>query len=198
MIIAGAIGNAVDRIFYTAEYLNYYDIKAGRYLTGVVDWIDFYGIWGFNFNIADSAVVVAAIMLIVYMIVVDIIDYQKKKNKEPKKSIDNEKVLSKTEQEQKEDFKINKIIFCAIALFLAGCAASTANTSNTALNVCLTQKANAAIQDGSAFTTPVKTLAQNISTTCLRQLALQKAGLSEESVTAATNVLNALKAAQSS
>ena len=83
-------------------------------------------------------------------------------------------------------------------MFLAGCAASEANTSTTALNVCLTQKANAAIQDGTAFTTPVKTLAQNMSTSCLKQLALQKAGLSEESLTAATNVLTALKAAQSS
>ena len=74
MIIAGAIGNAVDRIFYTVEYLNYFDGEAGRYLTGVVDWIDFYGIWKFNFNIADSAVVVAAFMLIIYMIVMEIID----------------------------------------------------------------------------------------------------------------------------
>ena len=107
MIISGAIGNAVDRIFYTAEYLNYFDAEAGRYLTGVVDWIDFYGIWGFNFNIADSAVVVAAIMLIVYMIVVDIIDYQKKKKKEPKKVEDNAKVLSKTEQEQNKYLQDN-------------------------------------------------------------------------------------------
>ena len=90
----------------------------------------------------------------------------------------------------------NKTIILATALLLAGCAASEANTSNTALNVCLTQKANAAIQDGSAFTTPVKTLAQNISKECLKKLALEKAGLSEESVTAATNVLAALNAAK--
>ena len=100
MIIAGAIGNAVDRIFYTVEYLNYYDIEAGRYLTGVVDWIDFYGIWKFNFNIADSAVVIAAFMLIIYMIVMEIIDYRKKKKLEPKSEADNTKVLSKTEQEK--------------------------------------------------------------------------------------------------
>ena len=93
---------------------------------------------------------------------------------------------------------MKKILTLATALLLVGCAAGEANTSNTALNVCLTTKANAAIQDGSAFTTPVKTLAKNISTACLKQLALEKAGLSEESVTAATNVLNALKAVQSS
>ena len=100
MIIAGALGNCIDRIFYSASYLNYIDPSTGKYITGVVDWIDFYGIWGFNFNIADSAVVVAAIMLIVYMIVTDIIDYTKKKKKEPKKVEDNTKVVSKTELEK--------------------------------------------------------------------------------------------------
>ena len=92
---------------------------------------------------------------------------------------------------------MKKILTLTTAVLLTGCAAQEANTSNTALNICLTQKANAAIQDGSAFTTPVKTLAQNISTECLKKLALEKAGLSEESVTAATNVLAALKAAKS-
>lgn len=100
MIISGALGNAIDRIFYSVNYLNYIDSSTGEYITGVVDWIDFYGIWGFNFNIADSAVVVAAIMLIIYIIVVDIIDYQKKKKLEPKKVEDNAKVISKTEQEK--------------------------------------------------------------------------------------------------
>ena len=91
---------------------------------------------------------------------------------------------------------MKKIIFSTTLLLLAGCAAQEANTSNTALNICLTQKANAAIQDGTAFTTPIKTLAQNISSACLKQLALEKTGLSEESLTAAQNVLAALKAAK--
>ncbi len=99
MIISGAIGNAIDRIFYTSEYLHQ---GVGGLATGVVDWIDFYGIWGFNFNIADSAVVVAAIMLIVYMIVTEIMAYIQKKKLEPKKEEDNVKVVSKTEQEKNE------------------------------------------------------------------------------------------------
>ena len=110
LIVAGAIGNAIDRIFYTVEYLNYVDPSTGKYITGVVDWIDFYGIWHFNFNIADSAIVVAAIMLIIYMIVVEIIEYRRKAKLEPKKEVDNTKVISKTEQEKNaylED-KMNK------------------------------------------------------------------------------------------
>ncbi len=107
LIIAGAIGNAVDRIFYTASYLNYIDPNTGKYITGVVDWIDFYGIWGFNFNIADSVIVVAAIMLIVYMIVTDIRDSIKKKKAAPKVVESNEKVISKTEQEKNKYLQDN-------------------------------------------------------------------------------------------
>ena len=97
LIIAGAIGNVIDRIFYSPEYLNYNGAR------GVVDWIDFYGIWGFNFNIADSCVVVAAFMLIIYMIVEEIKEYRAKKKlekEEPKNPKDNEKVLSQTELEK--------------------------------------------------------------------------------------------------
>ena len=107
MIISGALGNAIDRIFFSVEYLNYFDKDAGRYISGVVDWIDFYGIWGFNFNIADSAVVVAAFMLVIYMIVMEIIDYRKKKKLEPKTEEDNTKVLSKTEQEKNKYIEEN-------------------------------------------------------------------------------------------
>ena len=90
---------------------------------------------------------------------------------------------------------MKKLLIVGLALALSACN-TTANTSNTSLNTCLTQKAYASLNDGSLFTTEVKTLAKNISTACLRQLALEKAGLSEESVTAATSVLSALKAAQ--
>ena len=96
MILAGAFGNVIDRLFYTPEFL-------GNPVNGVVDWIDFYGVWKFNFNIADSAVVVAAFMLIIYMIVLEIIEYRKKSNEAPKeKKEDNTKVLSKTEKEKQQ------------------------------------------------------------------------------------------------
>ncbi len=96
MILAGAFGNVIDRLFYTPEFL-------GNPVNGVVDWIDFYGVWKFNFNIADSAVVVAAFMLIIYMIVLEIIEYRKKSKEAPKeKKEDNTKVLSKTEKEKQQ------------------------------------------------------------------------------------------------
>ena len=100
MIIAGALGNVVDRIFYSPEYLNYVN-GSGELARGVVDFIDFYGIWGFNFNVADSCVVVSAFMLIIYMIVTEIIDYRKRSKETPKaEKPKEEKVLSATEQEK--------------------------------------------------------------------------------------------------
>lgn len=93
MIISGAIGNSIDRIFYSSDYL-------ASTRTGVVDWIDFYGVWNFHFNVADIAVVLAAIMLIIYMIVMEIIDYRRKVKTEPKTIEENTKVMSKTELEK--------------------------------------------------------------------------------------------------
>lgn len=102
MIIAGALGNVIDRIFYSPEYLNYVN-SSGNLARGVVDFIDFYGIWGFNFNVADSCVVVAAFMMIIYVIVTEIIEYRKKLKLEKEKEtepVKEEKVLSATEQEK--------------------------------------------------------------------------------------------------
>lgn len=98
MVIAGAIGNAFDRLFYSANYLNYNGIS------GVVDFIDFYGVWKFNFNIADCSVVIAAFMLIIAMIIFDAKDSASKKQSLPKQETisNDEKLISKTEKEQLE------------------------------------------------------------------------------------------------
>ena len=88
MVVTGAIGNMIDRIFYGPEF-------------AVVDWIDFYWFWKFNFNIADCCVVIAAFMLIIYVIVMEVKDYLEKRKKEGVQV----KQLSKTEQERLEQQK---------------------------------------------------------------------------------------------
>ena len=69
LVITGAVGNMIDRIFYGPEH-------------AVVDWIDFNWFWAYNFNIADSCIVVAAFMLIIYLIVLEVKDYRAKKAKD--------------------------------------------------------------------------------------------------------------------
>ena len=69
MIITGAVGNMIDRIFYGPEY-------------AVVDWIDFWWFWDYHFNIADSCIVVSAFMLIIYIIVSEVKEMIKRRNEE--------------------------------------------------------------------------------------------------------------------
>lgn len=107
LMAVGALGNLVDRLFYSASFLS------GAYNSttnsgGVVDWIDFCGIWQFIFNIADSAVVVGTIILIVYLIVDEIRETKKRRNKEVKET--NGKVLSKEELSRLEAEEENREI----------------------------------------------------------------------------------------
>ncbi len=93
LIAAGALGNLIDRIFYSPEFLG-----EGVQHNGVVDWIDFCGIWAFIFNIADSCVVIGAIMLIVWLIVTEVKETKAKRAQEQAEN--NGKVLSLEEQER--------------------------------------------------------------------------------------------------
>ena len=86
LIITGAIGNMIDRIFYGPYY-------------AVVDWIDFYWFWGYNFNIADSCIVVAAFMMIIYIIVLEVKDMIRKRNEENRIA----ELAKKAEEEEKND-----------------------------------------------------------------------------------------------
>ena len=95
LLATGAIGNLIDRLFYSADFLS--GMRAATTNGGgVVDWIDFCGIWSFVFNIADSCVVIGCFMLIIYLIVDEIKEAKKRRDLEVKTN--NGKVLSKEEQ----------------------------------------------------------------------------------------------------
>ena len=89
MVITGALGNMIDRIFYAQT--NYC----------VVDWIDFYWFWPYVFNIADCCIVIAAFMLVIYVIVGEV----KEAIKRRKAEASDVKILSKSEQERLEEDK---------------------------------------------------------------------------------------------
>lgn len=104
LIGVGALGNFIDRVFYSSSFLS------GAYLTTdrgglVVDWIDFYGIWQFNFNIADSCIVIGVLILIVYLIVDEVITSRKNKAEKVEVISNKDKVLSKDELERLEEQK---------------------------------------------------------------------------------------------
>ena len=91
MVITGALGNVVDRLFY--EQPN----QALHYV--VVDWIDFYWFWPFVFNIADCCIVIGAFMLVIYVIVTEVKEYLAKRKAEEGPKV----ILSKTEKERLEE-----------------------------------------------------------------------------------------------
>lgn len=96
LIVTGALGNMIDRIFYGP--LEYAD-ATGLFSGSVVDWIDFYWFWSFNFNIADCCIVIAAFMLIIYIIVVEVKEIIAKRNAE----IAMEKDLPEEEKQEEND-----------------------------------------------------------------------------------------------
>ena len=96
LIVTGALGNMIDRIFYGP--LEYAD-ATGLFSGSVVDWIDFYWFWSFNFNIADCCIVIAAFMLIIYIIVVEVKEMIAKRNAE----IAMEKDLPEEEKHEEND-----------------------------------------------------------------------------------------------
>lgn len=98
VIAAGALGNLIDRIFYSPEFLHSPE-------NGVVDWIDFYKIWSFNFNIADCCVVLGAIALIIYLIVDEV--KTSKANRKPQVA---GKVLSVEEQRRLDAVKGEQVV----------------------------------------------------------------------------------------
>lgn len=62
LMIGGAFGNMVDRIFYWPSIVGF---------SGVIDWIDFqFGSWHFaTFNIADAALVIGVLLIVIIEIV---------------------------------------------------------------------------------------------------------------------------------
>ena len=103
MVITGAIGNVIDRVFYGPL-----QGKTGLFTGKVVDWIDFDWFWRYVFNIADCCIVIAAFMLIVYVIVGEVKDYREKNKNKVVTAKDNEKVLSKSEKEKLEAEKADR------------------------------------------------------------------------------------------
>ena len=93
LMIAGALGNLIDRCFYWESTTGF---------SGVVDWLDFYLPTGEfpTFNIADSALVVGVGILIV-LLIIDII-------KDALKKGENEEAQLKLKKDQQKPDKIEK------------------------------------------------------------------------------------------
>ena len=93
IMIAGTLGNLIDLAFYTNGTRHF-----------VVDWIGFFGPNGFpRFNIADASLTVGTVMLVVYLIVIEFIEDNKKKKGLQTPSNSGEIEVSKKEDGKKDN-----------------------------------------------------------------------------------------------
>ena len=95
LMLVGALGNLIDRSFYTGSIQGY-----PKSQPGVVDWIDFYGIWPYVFNIADSAIVIGTILLIIWLIVEEVRDSKKRNSVQLKKDVVEAKIEAQKAEAQ--------------------------------------------------------------------------------------------------
>lgn len=89
-----------------------------------------------------------------------------------------------------------KKLFLLSVLTLAACAQTDVDPNASAqvkMRACMVNEANSRLQAGTLFTGGVKVVADDIVNTCLKKLALQAAGISEESQSTAQSIIQNLK-----
>ena len=92
MIIAGAMGNMIDRCFYWQNIVGF---------DGVIDWIDFqFGNWHFaTFNLADSSLVIGVFILII-VVISDTVKEVREKNRRGEYDLKPQDYKKKVEEEK--------------------------------------------------------------------------------------------------
>ncbi len=95
---------------------------------------------------------------------------------------------------------MKKFLACIALLLMAGCAeTSTYPTMDanapvkTRMKACLISEATAKFQAGTLFVQGISATSDELVSICLRKLALQSAGISEESQSTAQSIIQNLK-----
>ena len=71
-------------------------------------------------------------------------------------------------------------------------------SAKTKMRACLVNEANARLQDGTLFTKSISVTSDELVNVCLKKLALESAGITEESQSTAITVIQNLKNLSSS
>lgn len=94
---------------------------------------------------------------------------------------------------------MKKFLMLSLVL-LAGCAElsqySTADSNasvKTKMRACLVSEANARFQSGTLFSKSISATSDELVSVCLKKLALESAGISQESQSTATTIIQNLK-----
>ena len=96
---------------------------------------------------------------------------------------------------------MKKLLMCTAIVFMAGCSADLSQYANvsenastkTKMQACLVNEANTRLQAGTLFTASVTQTAKDMVSICIKNLALQSAGISAESQSTAETIIQNLK-----
>lgn len=96
---------------------------------------------------------------------------------------------------------MKRLIISIAVILTAGCAdlsqytTADSNASvKTKMRACMVNEANNRFQAGTLFNDTLSATSDDIVNTCIKKLALQAAGISEESQSTAANIISDLKA----
>lgn len=96
---------------------------------------------------------------------------------------------------------MKKFLLCLSVVFIAGCSADLskyttvdANASaKTKMKACLINEANTRFTAGTLFSSSITATAKDMVGVCIKNLALQNAGISQESQSTAETIIQNLK-----
>jgi hypothetical protein len=95
---------------------------------------------------------------------------------------------------------MKKVLLCTALLLLSACSdlsSYTTTDSNasakTKMRACMMSEANSKFQAGTLFTNGLSETSDELVSTCVQKLALQSAGISEESQSTAQSIIQNLK-----
>ena len=95
---------------------------------------------------------------------------------------------------------MKKLFLFSIITLLAGCAdlmsfsgADVSSSAQSKMNACLMSEAQSRFQAGTLFNDTVSATAKSMVGTCMKKLALQSVGISEESQSTAESIITNLK-----
>ena len=85
-------------------------------------------------------------------------------------------------------------------MLLSGCAelsqyatADSNASAKTKMRACLVSEANSRLQAGTLFTNSISVTSEELVNICLQKLALESAGISQESQSTASSIIQSLK-----
>jgi len=93
---------------------------------------------------------------------------------------------------------MKKYIVLSLIFLMTACAEMSNFTGSDSsakgkMQGCLMSEANTRLQAGTLFTNTVTATAKDMVSTCVKKLALQSAGISQESQSVAENIINNLR-----